>query len=74
MCIVDSSSGSEWEDVEDDDGASITCLFCLEATSHPEALFKHCSAKHEIDVAEMIREHGTTVYICIIAMCCHKII
>ena len=55
---MESSSGSEWEDVEDGDAAAITCLFCLEAVSYPEALFKHCTVKHEIDIVKMIKEQG----------------
>ena len=56
---MESSSGSEWEDVEDDDAAAaITCLFCLETVSYPEALFEHCTVKHEIDIVKMIKEHG----------------
>ena len=58
---MESSSGSEWEDVEDDGTAAITCLFCLEAVSYPEAVFKHCSVKHEIDIVKMIKEHGTVM-------------
>lgn len=56
---MESSSESEWEDVEEDDDTTVvTCLFCLEATSCPEALFKHCCAKHEIDIVKMIKDNG----------------
>lgn len=61
-CLVESSSGSEWEDVEDEDAASVTCLFCQATTLCPEALFKHCSEKHEIDIVKMIKQYGTEFY------------
>ena len=63
---MESSSGSEWEDVdEEEDATRVTCLFCVEDTSCPEALFKHCLEKHEIDIIKMIREHGRLTW-CII--------
>ena len=55
---MESSSGSEWEDLEDEDAALVTCLFCLETTLCPEALFEHCSAKHNIDIVKMIKDYG----------------
>ena len=60
---MESSSGSEWEDVDEEDNTPVTCLFCLQTTSCPETLFKHCLEKHEIDIVKMIREHGNMAYI-----------
>ena len=61
---MESSSGSEWEDLDEEDAVSVTCLFCVDHTSCPDALFKHCLEKHEIDIVKLINEHGTEfVYI-----------
>ena len=59
---MESSSGSEWEDVDEEEHATpVTCLFCLEATPCPEALFRHCLQKHEIDIVKLVREQGNRV-------------
>ena len=63
--LVESSSGSEWEDVDEEDAVSVTCLFCFEHTLRPDALFKHCLEKHEIDIFKLIRKHGEE-FVCIL--------
>ena len=58
---MESSSGSEWEDVDDDvDDANgrVTCLFCSEALQTPEAVFDHCTSKHDFNITDLIVKHG----------------
>ena len=51
------------DDDADITSVTCTCLFCFEISSSPEAVFKHCSLKHEIDIVKMIKEYGTVFFV-----------
>ena len=57
---MESSSGSEWEDVDDDDNTNgrVTCLFCSEALQNSEAVFDHCTMKHDFNIIDLIVKYG----------------
>ena len=62
---MESSSGSEWEDVDDvDDNTTgrVTCLFCSEMLQSSEAVFDHCTSKHDFNVIKLIVKYGKVLF------------
>jgi len=57
---VESSSGSEWEDIDDADNAfgQATCLFCSDDLRCPAAVFDHCTSKHDFNITKLIAKYG----------------
>jgi hypothetical protein len=52
------SSGSDWEEVEEDNFFISKCLFCSEVRPSPEDVLRHGQAEHGFNLARLKCEYG----------------